>query len=1154
MQGNALMLELKKKFGLGILSVVLAGGLVGMVEGELEDDFGEEEEVVEVYEPKIGKASNEGALAMKNMKLSRGLSVEILAGEPLLANPVGFWIDDKGRYFVAETFRQEVAGVPDNRPHGYWLNDDLASESVDDRVAYYLKYHPEYADQFTEHHDRIRLLTDTDGDGVLDKATVYSDGYNAIEDGTGASVLVDGDDVYYTCIPKVWKLNDTDGDGRADEREVLHDGYGVRTALRGHDLHGLRRGPDGMLYFSIGDRGYNITLSDGKVLKDTETGAVFRCNMDGSGLEVFAYGLRNPQDLSFDKYGQLFTGDNNSDSIDKARWVYVLEGGHTGWRMAYQTLDDRGAWNREHLWHEMKKDQPAWLVPPIKHLGAGPSGVAYEPGGSALPKRYKDHFFMCDFRGGAGNSLIHSFELEARGAGFKLVGREDFVKGSLVTDVDFAPDGGLSFTDWVYGWTGVAKGRIYRSFDISREKDAVVVETEKLLNVGFGGLKAERLGELLGHADMRIRQRAQFQLVKLENSEIFAGVLRDGGSDRMAKIHAMWGLEQLGREAGVTGLCGPALDYLTSDDEQLRMIAADVLGRGRVGAAYDGLVKLLIDKSLRVRYSAAVALGKLGDKRGVSKLLKMLDDNGGKDPYLRHGGVMGLKLIGDVKGMMDYKNDSSEYKRMGVLLALRWLKDDGLVDFLKDKEPRLVVEAARGIYDDRFIKLMPDLAKLIKKVDGRMIKRWTKDMGKMHTDALLRRILAASFMSGKGDDLGEVSRIGLSEGVSEDVRGLCLKALTEWMTPSSRDLVHGQWRPLGERQLDGKIVRRVVSRLLKSKFVQAETAGAILVGKIGLKGFDQKLFKVLKDTKKDVGLRGVCLDSLKVVGSEELMGKSVKLSLADGDAKLRIHAGKYLADLPGADAFGYAERGLKSKSMKERQASVTLLGKIDYVKSDRLLGELMQKLVGEKLEQNLELEVLEAVARRSDKVSTLASALKHYRVKLKAGGLVVGYRDTLYGGDAKAGRNIFRTRAATQCMRCHEVDGIGGGDAGPSLTGVGSRVARDYLVESIVDPNAKFAEGFEIVMLGDKEGEFYSGRVKREDAKSLVLVTQIDNKDKEITILKSDIVSREKGLSAMPMDLMKHLSHRDLRDVIAFLANQKQKPGGKKVKKVQKGH
>ncbi len=230
---------------------------------------------------------------------------------------------------MAETFRQQK-GVEDNRYHMGWLLDDLKLQTVAERVEMFRKHLGEKADEYGVHHDRIRLLTDTDGDGRADTSNVFADGFNSIETGTGAGVLARRGDVYYTCIPKLWKLRDEDGDGVADQRDALHHGYGVRVAFRGHDMHGLIQGPDGRIYFSIGDRGYNVKTQEGTRLVRPDTGAVFRCWPDGSELEEFAYGLRNPQELAFDDFGNLFTCDNNSDSGDQARWVHIAEGADIG--------------------------------------------------------------------------------------------------------------------------------------------------------------------------------------------------------------------------------------------------------------------------------------------------------------------------------------------------------------------------------------------------------------------------------------------------------------------------------------------------------------------------------------------------------------------------------------------------------------------------------------------------------------------------------------------------------------------------------------------------------------------------------------------------------------------------------------------------------
>src|SRR5213075_3230965 len=119
-------------------------------------------------------------------------------------------------------------------------------------------------------------------------------------DGLGAGILARKGSVYYANLPNLWLLRDTDNDGFADFKKSLSYGYGVRVGFLGHDLHGLTFGPDGRLYYSIGDRASAVKLPNGKTIGDADSGSVFRCNPDGSNLEVFAFGLRNPQELTFD--------------------------------------------------------------------------------------------------------------------------------------------------------------------------------------------------------------------------------------------------------------------------------------------------------------------------------------------------------------------------------------------------------------------------------------------------------------------------------------------------------------------------------------------------------------------------------------------------------------------------------------------------------------------------------------------------------------------------------------------------------------------------------------------------------------------------------------------------------------------------------------
>ncbi|HYG77817.1 MAG TPA: PVC-type heme-binding CxxCH protein [Planctomycetota bacterium] len=668
------------------------------------------EDRTEEYAPKVGSApsAQDIANAIKGVKVIDGVKIELWAAEPHLANPVAIEIDPKGRAYVVETFRHGL-GV-DTGSIGLNVDQDLALRTVEERVEFMKKRWGDQVSKFTKDHDRLRMIEDSDGDGKADKATVYAIGFNGIPDGLGAGVMYFRGDVYYTCIPHLWKLRDTNGDGAADQRKILSSGYGVHGGYLGHDLHGLRVGPDGKIYYTVGDRGAYVK-HDGKTFPYADEGTTWRCNPDGSELEVFARGLRNPQELAFDEYGNLFTGDNNSDGGDQARWVYIVEGGDTGWRQGYQYMKDRGPWNWDKLWKPWYKGQPQFIVPPIANYVNGPSGLTFYPG-TGLNDSYKGTFFLANFSGGPGNSGVAINQNKPKGAGFELINNKHFVWNLLATDCEFGPDGALYVSDWINGWGKPNKGRIYKLFSPDGAKDPLTFETKKLLSEGFEKRAPAELVKLLAHADMRVRQGAQFQLANLGKDGIahFEPVAAKS-DNQFARLHAIWGLGQISRSVPDALKSFPAL--LTDKDAEVRGQAAKLLGERKVATAFSGLVSLLKDENARVRFFAAMALGKLGNTQAIEPLCALIKEIPEDDPWLRHAGVMGLTWLNAPDAILAKAEDASPAVRMAVLLALRKLEHPEIARFLKDKDPQIVGEAARAINDVPIVKAFPALAALV---------------------------------------------------------------------------------------------------------------------------------------------------------------------------------------------------------------------------------------------------------------------------------------------------------------------------------------------------------------------------------------------------------------------------------------------------------
>ena len=1021
-----------------------------------------------------------------------------------------------------------------------WLEEDLANRTVQDRLATMRRNLGEDLESYQGATDRIKLIRDSDGDGVYDTHTVFADGFDDYLSGLGAGVLVDGKDVYYTNIPDLWKLRDSDGDGQADSRESLSTGYGVRFAFYGHDLHGLIRGPDGKIYFSIGDRGLHVETPQG-VVSYPDEGVVLRCNRDGSGLEVVHRGLRNPQELAFDNYGNLFTGDNNSDGGDLARWVQVVEGGDSGWRVGYQYLTKpipRGPWNLERLWLPHFEGQASYIVPPVANIGAGPSGLAYYPG-TGLPEKYQDHFFLCDFRGNPA-SIIHSFRVRPRGATFELVDRQDFATGALFTDIDFGPTPGLFFSDWVRGWGSTGKGRIYRAYDPVSANDPLVEETARLLIQDFSGLEDIRLADLLGHRDQRIRLRAQFALAEKGERT---------------------------RRAGVS--VGGDLIHLTRDPD------AEV--RAQAGPA---LIELLQDESLRIKSVAALSLGKIGSVEAVGPLLGMIREVGIQDPYLRHGAVMGLSGCAQAGDLAQLAADPSAAVRMSALLALRRLADPGVSRFLTDARLEIVTAAARAIYDvpiesalprlaallgeERFLNLAPaaglELDALTAYRDQEVL---AADDGSLRfTLPLLLRAVSANWRVGKSQHAEALAGLAGNREVHWLLRGESLRRLTEWDGDAVLDPLLGVYRPFSAHSAAAgrQAALTVYEGLLQSERDDLLQATMALVGHYEIQEAAPALARLARLEERSEPIRSAALESLTDIGGTAAL-EAVRESLDSPSPRLRGVALRMLARLDPPAVTSRIENTLREGETLEKQAALELVSKLGTSETNALLLELMEQLQEKTLDPAIQLDVLEACG--ASKVPEISARVARFEEQADEWDDFGLYRTAVAGGDERIGRAIFFFNSGADCKRCHVINEVGGGMVGPDLTDVSERLTGEEILESIVYPNRTIAEGYEMVDIILKDGRDFSGRVLREDEEKLVLEQDIsfyefESEDglephsevdviaeevpapltEEVVISKQHIRIRRSSESGMPEDVVDSLQLPQLRDLIAFLAGK----------------
>jgi quinoprotein glucose dehydrogenase len=1071
--------------------------------------------------------------------LATGLELSLWAPEGMVADPIGISFDDRGRLYVTQTARTDRDEI-DIRGHRDWMVSSITFKDVEDKRAFYQRVlAPENSAKnawlkdwngdgsrdwkdLTFHKEKLWRLEDTNGDGVADKSQLVLEDFHDLVTDVLHDVLAFKNDVYVTISPDLWRLKDTNNDGVFDAKESLSHGSGVHIGFGGHGHSSPLVGPDGRLYWKQGDLGVNITTREGRKLVNPNSGVILRANLDGTEEEIFARGLRNPQDFDFDEYGNLISPDNDGDHPGETeRVVYIVDGMDSGWRINWQfgkyvdpDNNTYKVWMEENMFKPRFAGQAAWFTPPIAAWHSGPSGFHHNPG-TALNDQWKGYFFNSVFTGAPARASIQAFKVAPQGAGFRVTDDTAVVKDLLVTGVRFGPDGALYLADWIEGWGPKERGRIWKVDVPAAAANPLRGETKALIAADFTTKSVADLSALLRHADMRVRTKAQFALVDRNASAALLDATKQT-DHQLARIHGMWGIGQLARKDA--RLAASLVPLLKDGDAEIRAQAAKLLGDLRYGAAASTLVPMLRDASPRVRFFAAEALGRDAYRPAFQPIVEMLAANNEEDVYLRHAGALALSRIGPASAIADLATNPNRGVRIAAVVALRRLKDAGVARYLADQDEYIVTEAARAINDDGGIEgALPQLAMALD--------------SKFTNEPFVRRAINANLRVGTAEAARRVAAYAGGTAGNDEMRAEAIAVLGVWPKPSILDRVDGT--AIGPMERDSAIARTALATLVQPIFASGsaplQIALAEAVGRLRVMEAGPILLAKVQSTQP-TDIRIAALRAL-VAMRHERVAEAVRGALQDKEPAMRMTA---LAAIPGlnlpeattAELLGSV---IGKGSIAEQQSALQAMGQVPGASGREAMTRLVEQLEQGKLAPEIQLDVAEAV--RASKDPALAGRLDKLANRPGAKPVEL-FADALHGGDAQRGSRVVFQAPAAQCTRCHSFGGPGA-NVGPNLSGVASRLQRVQLLEALVDPSARIAPGYGPVQLTLKNGKKVFGTLKDETATHVVVDVNGDQR-----IAKSDIATRVNGPSAMP-PMGTLLTRREIRDVVEYLSTLK---------------
>ena len=993
---------------------------------------------------------------VKSFTVAPGLQVELFAAEPMVINPTSMDIDHLGRVWISEAvnYRRKNFGRPILREEG----------------------------------DRIVILTDKDGDGKADESSVFYQGkelYGPLGVCVAASTskTAKGGFSYKVFVcqsPDILVFEDADGDGKADgpPKKFLS---GIRGFDHDHGVHGINIGPDGKLYFTIGDQGVDgLQSSDGKGRKwqsnntDCQAGTVWKCDIDGKNLELIAHNFRNNYECCVNSFGEVWLSDNDDDGNQQTRICFVMPGGNYGYF-------PRGA-GQTH-WHE---EQPGIVHKTLRTGFGSPTGITFYEG-TLLPEKYRGQLLHTD----AGPRELRCFHKKVKGAGFELE-KENLITSTdnwfRPSDVCVAPDGSVMIADWYdpgvggHGMGDWTRGRVYRLTPKGHKGHTVPEiklsnQMEQVTTLASPNLATRYL------AMQSIR--APFEIGILNKATEFPN---------KQVVHDLI-LQQIAN--GVQGLTEDMKNSTlllmkpqnTEDGSTLNRFAHMISGRN------PGWIRAI---------ASQVALEKITNPAQAREILTTI----------RSDEALANKYFYTFAKLYDGQ-DISYRAALNIACGTDPARRDIILADFDKQFPEWNDKVADLVWELRPKSMMPKLGKLLE--DPKV------------TPAQKGRIV--DILASSADASAGQSMLALLGGPAPDeVKARALENL--------RLFLPTKWNSLASTKALGEGIKSLLAnpktRLTGLQLVAAAKYGASR----------EEVTAIARDASESQELRIEAIRTLGQLRSIDGLKALIEIGQPENPLSiecvkaigLQLPSGAK-ADEAGALALDSLKRAIQAEKATpaiKAAALSALAGNrsgtqwLLEIKQNNTMPEAVMADAGRLLRNS-------PFAGERNKALLLFPAAGKLDPKKLPGAAILAKRT----GDARHGEQVLAAslKAETQCLRCHLVRGIGG-QIGPDLSMIGKKGSKENLYDSLLTPSKAIADQYVQWKVNTSDGKSITGLQMAETETTRTLR---DANGKDYVINKADEEGKpQKSLvSIMPDNLVAAFTEEELVDVVEYLMTLK---------------